>query len=213
VSRNAEKDVVEVGQRDGRFRSIRIDVNEGTVEMFNIRVLFSNGEAFSPDTRLVFREGERSRVIDLPGDARGIQRIEFGYRNREPRGEAVVSVFGRELTGDDHGAPGAGWEAIGSRQVDFRADHDRLEASGKRAYRRIMFEVDRGDLQMSNLKVTFANGETFAPDVRLNFDENTRTRAIDLPGALRDIRRIDFYYHSVRGGGDGKATIKVFGLK
>lgn len=214
VSHSAEKDVVEVGRQDGAYRSIRIDVNEGTIEMFNIRVLFANGEDFSPDTRLVFREGERTRVIDLPGVARGIKRIEFSYRNREPRGDAVVTIYGREATAPDKGPEShAGWEAIGSRQVDFRTDRDALEVPGKRAYRRIMFEVDRGDIELSNVRVFFANGESFSPDTRLHFDANTRTRAIDLPGALRDIRRIEFRYHSIRGGGEGKAVVQVFGRK
>lgn len=212
VSRAAERDGIDVGLRDGRFNAIRIDVNEGTVEMYNIRVLFTNGENFSPDTRLVFREVERSRVIDLPGDARGIRRIEFAYRNREARGQAVVSVYGREAGGPP--APGPeDWEAIGTRQVDFRADHDGIEVPGRRAYRRLMFQVDGGDLDMFNVKVTFANGEPFSPDTRFHFDSDTRSRAIDLPGTLRDIRRIEFFYRSVRGGGEGRATIRIFGRK
>ena len=214
VSRAAEKDVIEVGQRDGKFRSIRIDVNEGTIEIYNIRVLFVNGEDFSPETRLVFREGERSRVIDLPGEARSIRRIEFAYRNTEPRGEAIVSVYGRE-SGPSNPEPGGGdgWEAIGARQVDFHADHDLLVVAGKRAYRRLMFQVEGADLEMFNVKVTFANGESFSPDTRLHFDANTRSRAIDLPGSLRDIQRIAFFYRSTRRGEDGKATVRVFGRK
>jgi len=214
VGRAAEKDGIDVGLRDGRFTAIRIDVNEGTVEMYNVRVVFTDGEAFSPDTRLIFQEGERSRVIDLPGNARGIRRIEFAYRNREPRGQAVVSVYGRETGGSAGGSPGSeGWEVIGARQVSFRADHDVVAAAGNRAYRSLMFEVDGGDLEMFNVKVTFANGESFSPDTRFHFDANSRSRNFDLPGTLRDIRRVDFYYRSVKGGGDGRATIRVFGRK
>lgn len=213
VGRGAEKDVVDVGRQDGKFKSIRIDVSEGTIEMYNIRVLFANGEDFSPDTRVVFQENQRSRVIDLPGEAREIRRIEFAYRNREPRGQAVVSVYGREVGPSNESPDSGGWEAIGAREVDFRADRDNLEVSGSRAFRSLMFQVNGGDLELYNVKVTFANGDTFSPDLRLNFDANTRTRAIDLPGALRDIRRIDFFYRSVRGGGEGKATVRVFGRK
>lgn len=214
VSHATEKDVVEVGQQDGKYKSIRIDVTEGKVELFDIRVVFANGEDFSPTTRLVFQEGERSRVIDMPGDARAIRRVEFAYRNLEPRGQAVVNLYGRELTGSDNGPPSTeGWEVIGSREVDFRADRDVLEVGGKKAYRRLMLGVDRGDVEIHNVKVTFANGDSFSPDTRLHFDADTRTRAIDLPGALRDIRRIEFRYRSLRGGNDGRAIVRVFGRK
>ena len=102
---------------------------------------------------------------------------------------------------------------MGAREVNFRADHDVLEVPGRRAYRSLMFQVDGGDLEMFNVKVTFVNGQSFSPDTRFHFDSNTRSRTLDLPGELRDIRRIDFFYHSVRGGGDGRATIRVFGRK
>ncbi|MEP7325520.1 MAG: hypothetical protein ABI836_06205 [Gemmatimonadota bacterium] len=212
VGRAAETDGIDVGLRNGLYNAIRIDVNEGTVEMYNIRIKFMNGEDFSPDTRLVFKEGERTRVIDLPGDARGIRRIEFTYRNTELRGQAVVSVFGRETGGTPDGAP-AGWDLVGSREVSFQAEHDVFEMPGTKSYRSLMFQVGGGDLDMFNVKITFANGETYSPDTRFHFDSNTQSRTIDLPGALRDIRRINFYYRSVKGGGDGHATIKVFGRK
>jgi hypothetical protein len=38
-----------------------------------------------------------------------------------------------------------------------------LEMPGARAYRSLMFEVGGGDLEMFNLKVTFANGQSFFP--------------------------------------------------
>ncbi len=212
VGQAAETDGIDVGLRDGLFNAIRIDVNEGTVEIYNIRVKFMNGEDYSPDTRLVFKEGERTRVIDLPGEARGIRRIEFAYRNTESRGQAVVSVFGRETGGTPDETP-EGWEAVGSREVNFHADHDIIEVPGTKAYRSLMLQVVGGDLDMFNVKVTFANGETYSPDTRFHFDSNTRSRTLDLPGNLRDIRRINFYYRSVKGGGEGHATIKVFGRK
>jgi hypothetical protein len=44
----------------------------------------------------VFNEGERSRVIDLPGVARIIRSITFNYRSlRNGEGRATVNVYGR----------------------------------------------------------------------------------------------------------------------
>lgn len=94
VSFGAERDVIGA-RHQGRFRAIKIEVERGNLEMFDVRVVFRNGESFSPDTRIEFREGSWSRTIDLPGDARIIDRIEFRYRSEVRRGRAVVKVWGR----------------------------------------------------------------------------------------------------------------------
>jgi hypothetical protein len=211
VSFAAERDVIEVGIREGLFDAIRVEVQDGDLEMYNIRVVFGNGTAWSPDTRVSFRERSRSRVIDLPGEARAIRRIEFRYRSRLRRGQATLEVFGRQV----HPADGdrAGWDPIGTQQVDFRGDHDVIRAAGAGRFRSIRIAVEGGDLQMFNVRITFGDGETFEPPTRLNFGEHSRSREIDLPGAGRIIRRIDFSYRSVRGGGRGRATVHVYGRR
>ena len=210
VSFGAEKDVIEVGIREGLFDAIRVEVQDGDLEMYNIRVVLGNGTGWSPDTRVAFRERSRSRVIDLPGEARVIRRIEFWYRSRLRRGQATVQVFGRQV----HSAPGgdqAGWDQIGVQQVDFRADHDVIRPAGAGRFRSIRIVVEGGDIEMFNVRITLGDGETFSPPTRLYFGERSRSRDIDLPGAARIIRRIDFFYRSVRGGGQGRATVHVYG--
>jgi hypothetical protein len=94
VSFAAEKDVISA-KHQGRFRAIKIELEGGNLDMYNIRVVFGNGESFSPETRVEFREGSWSRTIDLPGGARVIRRIEFWYRSELKRGRATIRVYGR----------------------------------------------------------------------------------------------------------------------
>ena len=61
VSFARERDVIAVAAREGRFRAIKIEVDQGAIEMFNLRVTFGDGQRFSPETRLVFGEDSRSR--------------------------------------------------------------------------------------------------------------------------------------------------------
>jgi hypothetical protein len=96
VSFAAERDVIVVGAREGLFNAVRIDVGGGDLEMFDIRLTFGDGSSWSPETRVSFREGSRSRTIDLPGAARLIRKIEFGYRSTLRRGRATVRAFGRK---------------------------------------------------------------------------------------------------------------------
>jgi hypothetical protein len=230
VSFAAERDVIEVGVREGPFTAIKLEVDGGVLDMYNIRLTFGNGDTWSPNTRVQFRAGSWSRTIDLPGPGRVIRRIEFWYRSRLRRGQATVRVFGRSgpggvpgvsvtpLTNPTTGAEGSAavggdWDHLGMRQVDFRVDHDAVVAVGQGAFRSIRVDVEGGDLEMFDVKVTFGNGETFSPGTRLYFREGSRSRVIDLPGAARIIRRIDFFYRSAPFGGQGRATVHVYGRR
>jgi hypothetical protein len=106
-----------------------------------------------------------------------------------------------------------GWDRIGSREVDFRIDHDAIPAALEGAFRRILIRVDNGDVEIFNVKVNFANGESFSPATRLVFRDDSRSRVIDLPGSLRIIRNIEFTYRSLRQEREGKAIVSVFGNK
>ena len=123
-----------------------------------------------------------------------------------------AAVIGIALLPAPAPAQGA-WVHLGTRQVDFRVDHDVVVAAGDGRFRRIRLVVDGGDLEMFHVKVTFGDGETFSPATRFYFKDNARSRVIDLPGRERIIRRIDFYYRSVVGGGQGKATLHVYGRR
>jgi hypothetical protein len=230
VSFAVDRDAIDVGAREGLFTAVKIEIEGGTLEMYNIRLTFGNGETWSPNTRVLFRQGSWSRTIDLPGPARAIRKIEFWYRSRLRRGQATVRVFGREgmgaalappVTRDGPAAPPegtpapapAGWDHVGMRQVDFRVDHDAIVAVGQGAFRAIRVDVEGGDLEMFDVKLTFGNGETFSPATRLYFRPGSLSRVIDLPGDARVIRRIDFFYRSVFGGAQGRATVHVYGRR
>jgi hypothetical protein len=108
----------------------------------------------------------------------------------------------------------AEWRSLGRRTVDYRLDRDAVVAIGQGAFRAIRLDVEDGDLDMYDVKVTFANGETFSPGTRIQFREGSRSRVIDLPGAARVIKRVDFSYRSAgRFGRATRATVQVFGRR
>lgn len=211
VSFAAERDVIDLGIREGLFDAIRIDVQEGDIEMYDVRVVFGNGEVWSPNTRVSFRQGSRSRVIDLPGEARILRRVEFSYRSRFRRGRAVVQLFGRRARPAVR--PGGMWDEIGTQDVDFHADHDVIRAGREGRFRSVRIVVEGGDVEMYDVKFTFGDGETFSPATRLVFRGGSRSREIDLPGSARVIRRIDFFYRTLLRGGRGRATVHVYGRR
>jgi hypothetical protein len=96
VNFKADHDVIEVGNYEGFFRSLYFVVEKNDVEIFNIVVVYGNGERERIDTRLVFREGSRSRMVDLAGVKRRIRSIQFTYRTVGTwlEGRARVVVYG-----------------------------------------------------------------------------------------------------------------------
>lgn len=215
----ADKDTIEVGANDGRFTGALITCEDGEVEMWDVKFTFGNGDPFSPDVRWEFKEGTRSRAFDFPGEARVIKSVSFKYKSRIKEGRATVRVYGKQGSGDK--TPHVkepkdrfpGWEHLGQRKVDFLADKDTLNCEGEGAFSSFRIEVEEGNLEMWDVQVTFGNGESHDVKTRLEFDESTRSRDIDLPGKARLIKKIVFKYKSKIKGGEGKATINIYGKK
>ena len=96
VSFLVDRDTVDVGRAEGRFRELKFVVEGAPVEMYEVRVVFGDGSEFRPPVRLHFAENSVSRTIDLPGRGRIIRKIDFVYRKTSGLfRQATVSVYGR----------------------------------------------------------------------------------------------------------------------
>ena len=101
-----------------------------------------------------------------------------------------------------------GWEKLGSREVDGKADHDTIgvgREDGK--FSSIQIQVDGSKLEMSEIKVPFGDGSVFEPKTRFVFDKDSRSRQIDLPGDKRHIKKVEFKYGNLSGGGRAKVEL------
>jgi len=95
VDFRVDHDVLQVGRIQGTFRELRFVVRGGAIEMYEVKVVLGDGDAFRPGTRFTFDEGE-GRSFELPGDRRVVRRVEFVYRSLRAGGRrAVVSLYGR----------------------------------------------------------------------------------------------------------------------
>lgn len=96
VNWGLDRDVIPVTWREGKFDALRLEVRGGNVNMHRMIVHFENGAIQEIELRQRFRRGAESRVIDLAGNNRFIEKVVFVYdtQNRSRR-KAVVSLFGR----------------------------------------------------------------------------------------------------------------------
>lgn len=87
-----QNDVFEVSDRH-RYTAIVFKVDGGDVAIDRIRVTFGDDSSFLPETAVVFREGQRTCRIDLPGYNREIKRIRIRYQSLT-RGVSVIEAYG-----------------------------------------------------------------------------------------------------------------------
>jgi hypothetical protein len=94
-------DVINISRNEGGFRKVRVQVRDQAITMFELRVVYGNGEVdVIPFNRQRIDAGARSAEIDLKGGARIISEIRPTYRTRifqqggVAKGRAVVEFWG-----------------------------------------------------------------------------------------------------------------------
>jgi hypothetical protein len=96
VAFKADHDVIQVGRYEGSFRSLVVVVEKNDIELYNVMVVYGNGERDKFKTRYIFRGGTRSRDLQFAAGQRRIHAVEFTYKTVGDwqDGRAHVLVYG-----------------------------------------------------------------------------------------------------------------------
>jgi hypothetical protein len=104
----------------------------------------------------------------------------------------------------------AGWQKLGERMVNRGVDHDTILVGRIDGYfSAIMVRALQSPLELYDLVVTFDDNTTYQPNLRQTFQPGQTSHAIDLPGGRRVIKRVDFRYRDLPGG--GRASLELWG--
>lgn len=200
-----QRDVVNVGGREGQFKAIRFEVRNNEVEVFDLKIVYGNGTAEDIRVRQNFKPGASSRVIDLAGRSRSIKQIIVTYAARGP---ARIQFYGIE------GTPvAAKWEQLGCKSVGFGIDRDVIKVGrNDGTFSAIKLRVRSAPIEIFDLHVVFANGKRQDIRVRSVIKPGGETRAIDLAGKNRGLDRVELLYRSIPTF-KGKAEVCVDGLQ
>lgn len=93
VDGQADHDVIRVTAARGEFRAIRMRVENAAIDFDRVLVHYGNGTTHPVELRYQIRAGEETRAIDLPGDRRVVESVEFWYHRgswREVRPKVVL---------------------------------------------------------------------------------------------------------------------------
>jgi hypothetical protein len=228
VNGRVDRDRIEVGRYEGKFNKLMLVVENSDLELIDFKIVFGDRTEYSPRLQHFFREGQRTRAIDLPPSEQVIRHIEFQYRNLRGGGEARVQVWGWRVGGAAAPPPAApppaappparrswdtrGWTMLGQRQIDGRVDRDRIEVGRNEGrFSKLTMAVEDSDLELIDFRIEFADRTEYRPKLSHVFREGQRTRVIDLPPSEQVIRFIDIQYRNTRGG--GPASVEVWGLR
>lgn len=96
VNYGLDHDVIKVNWTEGFFTKLKIVVTGGSLNMHRCVVHFENGSKQEIQLKYNFAKGSTSRVIDLKGNKRLIDRVAFWYDTKNFSGrKAKVTLFGR----------------------------------------------------------------------------------------------------------------------
>jgi len=91
-----DHDRIVVTAAKGSYQAIRINVEKGPIRFDRVVVHFGNGSSDPISIRAVIPAGGQTRVIDLPGEKRIIESVEFWYERASlTSAKPKLLLFGR----------------------------------------------------------------------------------------------------------------------
>lgn len=96
VKFNLDKDEIMVTAQEGFFTGLKIKVLNSKLDMHKMVVHFGDGSTQDIELRNIFKAGQESRVIDLPGNRRIITKVVFWYDTKNyKKTRAIVELWGK----------------------------------------------------------------------------------------------------------------------
>jgi hypothetical protein len=232
VNFRVDRDAIEIGHADDwwrnrGFRRLHLIAERSDIHLLSLRLVYANGYAEDIEVDRLIRDGQDQR-IDLRGERKYLQRIEFVYRSRRSfEGRAIMKVYGvpaRFGPGPNVQLPPIGpgpgpgsradWVELGCKRVSFLGvDRDSIRVGRREGrFRAIRLNVRGADIKLLDLTVVYANGAPDTLQVRSTLREGDRTRPLDLRGWERVIDRIEMTYLTIPNF-KGQATVCAEGLQ
>ena len=227
-----------IGLRGGAYDQLMLYV-DGDLELSAITVVLSGGDRVVRGVKHRFWASGRTRQIELPGNKRTLRSLSVLYEMPAGtqakleifgRKSSTIAPATTAVAGRTEQAPGfvttaaaepptsapaiserQGWTLLGAQTVDVKRDADtiRVPQGAAGMFDQIAIVATGGDLELSDLKLRFAGGQTAEVETRYYLRGDERTKVITLPGAGdgRVLRVIQLRYGSERGGGKTRVAV------
>jgi len=96
VKHGVDRDVIHVGSKEGTFTAIKFTVKKAGIHFMDMKVHFMNGDVIDVKIRKLIPRGGETRIIDLPGKNRMIEKVVFWYETLPKNAKrATVRLWAR----------------------------------------------------------------------------------------------------------------------
>lgn len=96
VNYSLDRDEIVVTRYEGRFTALKFKVMQGGINLHKVAIHYGNGDVQEIETRNNIPAGGESRLINLPGNRRVIQKVVFWYDTKNfAEKKATVELWGR----------------------------------------------------------------------------------------------------------------------
>ena len=97
VRHSVDRDVILVGPKEGPFNAVKLKVRKAGLHIMDMKIHFMNGDVMDVEIRkFIPRDGE-TRVIDLPGKKRKIEKVVFWYKTPKKKAKAArIRLWARQ---------------------------------------------------------------------------------------------------------------------
>src|SRR5215207_6338629 len=122
-------------------------------------------------------------------------------------GATAIDAAAQRRDRDDDRRGGGDWAELGCQKVSFRAERDTIRVGRREGrFTAIRLFARGGDVEMLDLKVVYAGGESDDIRVQHNLERGERTRPLDLRGRDRAISSIEMAYRALPNRRDREPT-------
>ena len=203
LGREVKTGTIDVDQKLGKFKRVRIAVREGDLQLENLTVNFDDGskEDFTAEKPLEANSSTPWFEID---SSKFIKNVSLNLREPTNLSSPTrIELHGRHADGwlasDGEGKSfNDGWVLLGAQSAGFVGfDNDVIPlADHGDGFAKIRVNVRGRAITLNQLRVVYANGEEDIVPVRSRIDAGDAYGPISLRGAPRQIREIRARYRS-----------------
>ncbi|MEZ5774517.1 MAG: hypothetical protein R3D33_07400 [Hyphomicrobiaceae bacterium] len=214
VDTGRDRDVIEVGRREGRFSALGLSVYGGDIDLRSMRVVYADGDTEDLDVAQQIRDGGKTEEIDLTGRRRAIREVQLSYSKDRRRGRRVeVTLWGNPAPAEPVAPQGEGWENLGSGTIDSGRDRDTVKVGRREGqFDALALSVYGRAVKIRSVRVFYTDGDSEDIDFQRDVADGGTTEPVELSGGRRTIDRIELAYSQDRRRGP-RPEVTVWGLK
>lgn len=105
-----------------------------------------------------------------------------------------------------------GWHKIGETVVSLDKETDKIMIIGANRFAAVKIKVTDAPIRLESFDIFYDNDESKNVKIGQEIKHEGETSVVDL-GGEKNIKRVEFYYHTVSNAKDKKARVELWGLK